>query len=89
MAQDISSATGVYRNYTPQVVIHVAKKQYADMFADKSWDMLGPHQAQMVALTTQLIDIKLADARVSNSNSNTGNDVVRQNHHNNSGPEDW
>jgi hypothetical protein len=50
--QDVSSNSGAYNGYTPQMIMATAVSEYKNMEARDVWNKLDPHQAQMAALLT-------------------------------------
>jgi len=56
--QDISSGTGEYKSYTPQMIIDAVNRQYLDMVVNGTSDQLDPQQAHMMVLSAQLMDTK-------------------------------
>lgn len=86
---DISSGTGEYKNHSPQMVINAAKRQYGDMIASGSWDRIDPQQSQMVALTTQLLDVKLKLAEAAKGTGSDGGGKITGGGNKTNGPEEW
>ena len=50
--QDVSSNSGVYRGYTPEMIMSTAVAEYKNMIARGDWNKLDPMQSQMTALLT-------------------------------------
>ena len=70
--QDILSGTGEYKEYTAQMLIKAAKKQYLTVESRGDWNKVDPWDAQMMALVMQLNAAKTAQPPAHTPERRTG-----------------
>lgn len=58
LEDDVDSGIGPNRNITPDLLISASRTKYNNMLSKKTWDQVHPRDAQLLALATELEDLK-------------------------------